>query len=131
MVKPVNDRDKPAIDVDHDPGAVPDAPLSDDLLLDLLDALVDGQGRVPAARVLGVNYRTLSHCCDTRQVSRRMRLALVEFHAARGSVEAEEGIGDAPTNATWMLCGSGWLSWRVKMPTCGSWPMNGLATWRN
>ena len=92
MVKPVNDLDEPAIDVEHEPGADLDTPLSDDLLLDLLDALVDGQGRVPAARVLGVNYRTLSHCCDTRQVSRRMRLALVEFHAARGSVEAEEGM---------------------------------------
>ena len=99
MVKPVNDRDEPAIDVDHDPGAGPDAPLSDDALLDLLDALVDEQGRVPVARVLGVNYRTLSHCCDSRQVSRRMRQALVEFHAARGSGEAEEGVGDVPPDA--------------------------------
>ena len=58
---------------------------------------MEEQGRVPAARVLGVNYRTLSHCCDSRQVSRRMRQALVEFHAVRGSVE--EGVGDAPPNA--------------------------------
>ena len=99
MVKPVNDHDEPAIDVDHDPGAGLDAPLSDGALLDLLDALVDEQGRVPAARVLGVNYRTLSHCCDSRQVSRRMRLVLVDFHHARGSVEAEEGVGDAPPDA--------------------------------
>ena len=99
MVNAVNDRDEPAIDVDHDPGAGLDAPLSDGALLDLLDALVDEQGRVPAARVLGVNYRTLSHCCDSRQVSRRMRHALVEFHAARGSVEAEEGARDAPPDA--------------------------------
>ena len=99
MVKPVNDRDEPAIDVDHDPGAEPEDTLSDDALLDLLDALVDEQGRVPAARVLGVNYRTLSHCCDSRQVSRRMRHALVEFHAARGSVEAEKGAGDVPPDA--------------------------------
>ena len=99
MVKPVNDHDEPAIDVDHDPGAGLDAPLSDGALLDLLDALVDEQGRVPAARVLGVNYRTLSHCCDSRQVSRRMRQALVEFHRARGSGAAEEGVGDVPPDA--------------------------------
>ncbi len=99
MVKPVNDRDDPAIDVKHDPVAEPDATLSDGALLDLLDALVDGQGRVPAARVLGVNYRTLSHCCDSRQVSRRMRQALVDFHRACGSGAAEEGVGDAPPDA--------------------------------
>lgn len=95
----MNDRDQPAIDTEHDPVAEPDAPISDGALLDLLDALVDEQGRVPAARVLGVNYRTLSHCCDSRQVSRRMRQALVDFHAARGSVEVEEGVGNAPLDA--------------------------------
>lgn len=73
MVKPVNDHDEPTLGVDHDPVAEPDTPLSDGALLDLLDARVDGQGRVPAARALGVNYRPLSHCCDSRQVSRRMR----------------------------------------------------------
>ncbi len=95
MVKPVNDHDQPHLEADHDPGKEPDAPLSDDALLDLLDALVEERGRVPAAQVLGVNYRTLSHCCDSRQVSRRMRQALVEFHAARGSADCAKDVGDA------------------------------------
>ncbi len=99
MVKPVNEHDESAINVEHEPGVETEASLSDGALLDLLDALVDQQGRVPAARVLGVNYRTLSYCCDSRQVSRRMRQALVDFHRARGSGAAEEGVGDAPPDA--------------------------------
>ena len=74
------------------------APLSDDALLDLLDALVEERGRVHAAQVLGVNYRTLAFCCDLRRVSRRMRRALVEFRD-RGGVgdgETEVGDGDGP-----------------------------------
>ena len=67
--------------------------LSDDLLLDLLDARVEERGRVPAARVLGVNYRTLASCCDTRQVSRRMRQALADFRE-RGS----DGNGETVTS---------------------------------
>ena len=93
MVNAVNDRDEPAIDLEHDPVAEPETPLSDGALLDLLDALVDQRGRVPAARVLGVNYRTLSHCCDSRQVSRRMRQALVEFRDAGGYGGGEVGNG--------------------------------------
>ncbi len=92
MVNAVNDRDDPVIDVKHDPVGEPDVTLSDGALSDLLDALVDEQGRVPAARVLGVNYRTLSHCCDSRQVSRRMRQALVEFRDRSGD-------GDVPPDA--------------------------------
>ena len=48
-------------------------------LLDLLDALVHDRGRTAAARTLGVNYRTMMNCYDSRRVSRRMRQALVEF----------------------------------------------------
>ncbi len=63
--------------------------------MDLLDALVEGRGRVPAARVLGVNYRTLALCCDSRQVSTRMRRALLEFRVwgsyAGGEAEESEG----------------------------------------
>ena len=56
----------------------------DALLLDLLDALVDDRGRTAAARALGVNYRTLVNCYDSRRVSRRMRQALEEFRDAGG-----------------------------------------------
>ena len=41
----------------------------DALLLDLLDALVNDRGRTAAARDLGVNYRTLVNCWDSRRVS--------------------------------------------------------------
>ncbi len=70
-----------------------DAPLSDGPLLDLLDALVESRGRVAAAEALGVNYRTMMNCYDSRRVSRRMRRALQEFRDARG-VEVEVGDGD-------------------------------------
>ena len=70
-----------------------DAPLSDGPLLDLLDALVESRGKVAAAEALGVNYRTMTNCHDSRRVSRRMRRALQEFRDARG-VETEVGDGD-------------------------------------
>ncbi len=98
MVKALNDDDDDALVAECDPGKEPEAPLSDDALLDLLDALVEERGRVPAAQVLGVNYRTLALCYDTREVSRRMRRALVEFRE-RGGVgggEAGDGDGDGP-----------------------------------
>ena len=56
------------------------APLSDQSLLDLLDALVEDRGKVAAARALGVNYRTMMNCYDSRRVSGRMRRALQECH---------------------------------------------------
>ena len=62
-------------------------------LLDLLDAVVTERGRVPAAEVLGVNYRTLALCCDSREVSRRMRQALLDF---RDSDAADEHGNVAP-----------------------------------
>ena len=70
-----------------------DAPLSDGPLLDLLDALVESRGKVAAAEALGVNYRTMTNCYDSRRVSRRMRRAVQEFRDARG-VEVEVGDGD-------------------------------------
>ena len=48
-------------------------------LLDLLDALVNDRGRVAAAEALGVNYRTVARCQQSRRVSRRMRQVLKEF----------------------------------------------------
>ena len=59
-----------------------DAPLSDDPLLDLLDALVNGRGKVAAAEALGVNYRTMVACHESRHVSRRMRRALEQYRDA-------------------------------------------------
>ena len=98
MVKALNDDGDDAREVGCDPGTEPDAALSDGPLLDLLDALVEERGRVPAAQVLGVNYRTLALCCDTREVSRRMRRALVEFRDRGGSGggETEDGNGEGP-----------------------------------
>ena len=78
---------------DSNPSGEPDSPLSDQPLLDLLDALVDDRGRVAAAKALGVNYRTMMACYDSRQVSRRMRQALVEF---RDSVDfGDDGGAEA------------------------------------
>ena len=73
------------------------APLSDQPLLDLLDALVNDRGRVAAAEALGVNYRTMMACYDSRRVSLRMRQALAEFRDAAGvggDGGAEAGGGD-------------------------------------
>ena len=67
---------------DGDSGDERDFPLSDAPLLDLLDALVNDRGRVAAAEALGVNYRTMMACYDSRHVSRRMRRALEEFRDA-------------------------------------------------
>ena len=70
-----------------------DSPLSDQSLLDLLDTLVESRGKVAAAEALGVNYRTMTNCYDSRRVSRRMRRALQEFRDASG-VEIEVGNSD-------------------------------------
>ena len=75
---------------------------NDGPLLDLLDALVNDRGRTAAARSLGVNYRTLVNCWDSRRVSRRMRQVLEEFRDAGGvgsDVDAEVVDGD-PANDT-------------------------------
>ena len=100
MVKALNDDDDATLAEDHEPVVDADTPLSDDALLDLLDALVEERGRVPAAQVLGVNYRTLALCCDSRQVSRRMRRVLLEFRDRGGDArgEPENGDGDDPSD---------------------------------
>ena len=100
MVNAVNDRDDPVIDVKHDPVGEPDATLSDGALLDLLDALVDERGRVPAARVLGVNCRTPAICCGCRQVSRRTRQALAALRDAGGSTGDKADTGHPDDTAT-------------------------------
>ncbi len=59
--------------------------MSEDLntaLLELLDDLVVDRGRVGAADVLGVNYRTLQHCLNRRRLSRRMREALEHYRSS-------------------------------------------------
>ena len=72
------------VDGDGHPTGGTDSPLSDQPLLDLLDVLVDDLGRVAAAEALGVNYRTLVNCYNSRRVSRRMRQVLQEFRDAGG-----------------------------------------------
>ena len=79
-------------------GRVPEG--EDAPLLDLLDALVDDRGRVAAAEALGVNYRTVARCQQSRRVSQRMRQVLQEFRDAQdaggdgSSVVAGNGVGE-------------------------------------
>ena len=79
---------------DADSGDERDFPLSDAPLLDLLDALVNDRGRVAAAEALGVNYRTMMACYDSRRVSRRMRKALEEFRDAGTREDGGAEAGD-------------------------------------
>ncbi len=78
MVKALNDGDDATLEVECGLGVESDAPLPDAPLSDLLDTLVEERGRLPAAQVLEVNYRTLALSCDSRQVSRRMDAAGVD-----------------------------------------------------
>ena len=75
---------------DPDPVGEQNIPLSDAPLLDLLEALVEQRGKVAASKALGVNYRTMMNCYDSRHVSRRMRQALEEFRDA-GAAESMAG----------------------------------------
>ncbi len=79
-----------------------EAPLSDDPLLDLLDALVEQRGKVAAAEALGVNYRTMVTCHESRHVSRRMRKALAEFRDKHGDGgdEQDDDAGDIVARVT-------------------------------
>ncbi len=79
-----------------------DAPLSDEPLLDLLDALVNDRGKVAAAEALGVNYRTMVTCYESRHVSRRMRRALAEFRDKHvdGGDEQDDEAGDIVARVT-------------------------------
>ena len=73
-------------------------PLSDGSLLDMLDALVNDRGKVAAAEALGVNYRTMMACHESRKVSRRMRKALTGFrdkHGDGGDVQDDDADGSA------------------------------------
>ena len=71
-------------------GTVPEG--EDAPLLDLLDALVDDRGRVAAAEALGVNYRTVARCQQSRRVSRRMRQVLGEFRDSQDAGDAGPGF---------------------------------------
>ena len=72
----------------RDSGDDLNVPLSDDPLLELLDALVEQRGKVAAAEALGVNYRTMVACQESRHVSRRMRRALEGYRdSAIGDVD--------------------------------------------
>ena len=73
-------------------GRVPEG--EDAPLLDLLDALVDERGRVAAAEALGVNYRTVARCQQSRQVSQRMRQVLQEFRDSQGV--GGDGVEESP-----------------------------------
>ena len=79
---------------DGDSGDERDFPLSDAPLLDLLDALVKQRGKVAASEALGVNYRTMVACYDSRHVSRRMRKALEEFRDAGTGDNGGAGVDD-------------------------------------
>ncbi len=101
------DHEEPSVDGSKGAGdgmSIPlsDAPLSDDPLLDLLDALVNDRGKVAAAEALGVNYRTMVTCHESRHVSRRMRKALAEFrdkHVDGGDAQDDEA-GDIVARVT-------------------------------
>ena len=95
------DHEEPSVDGSKGAGdgvSIPlsDAPLSDEPLLDLLDALVNDRGKVAAADALGVNYRTMVTCHESRHVSRRMRRALAEFRDKHGDGgdEQDDEAGD-------------------------------------
>ena len=101
------DHEEPSVDGSKgasDGKSIPlsDAPLSDEPLLDLLDALVNDRGKVAAADALGVNYRTMVTCHESRHVSRRMRKALAEFrdkHVDGGDAQDDEA-GDIVARVT-------------------------------
>ena len=57
---------------------------ADQPLLDLLDALVNDRGPTGAAEALGVNYRTVTRCRQSRRVSQLMRQVLAEFRDSQG-----------------------------------------------
>ena len=105
-MKTVNDYDERVCEAGQNLDIEPDTSLSDDALLELLDALVEERGRVPAAEVLGVNYRTVTRCQQSRRVSQRMRQVLQEFRDAHGvggdgpavggGDVAEDGAGEPP-----------------------------------
>ena len=89
------DPNEPGLEGSNSSGDDGNNPLSDASLLDLLDALVNDRGKVAAAEVLGVNYRTLVACYESRRVSRRMRMALEEYRDTADGDGDEQGGDDA------------------------------------
>ena len=67
---------------------------ADQPLLDLLDALVNDRGRTAAAEALGVNYRTVARCQQSRRISPRMRQVLQEFRNSQGVGDDAPVVGD-------------------------------------
>ena len=66
------------------------------------------RGRVPAAEVLGVNYRTLALCCDSWEASWRMRrVAALEAENA-GMRELVDS-----RRAGWRSWSGAWRSWKA------------------
>ena len=65
----------------------------DQPLLDLLDALVNDRGPTGAAEALGVNYRTVTRCRQSRRVTLRMRQVLQEFRDSRDAGDDGPGVG--------------------------------------
>ena len=59
-----------------------------------LDTLVDDRGRVAAAEALGVNYRTVARCQQSRRVSRRMRQVLQDTCDDAADIGAGDTVGD-------------------------------------
>ena len=60
------------------------------------------RGRVAAAQALGVNYRTMTNCHDSRRVSRRMRQALEKFRDEQDAGGSQDGTavdGEGETEA--------------------------------
>ena len=65
----------------------------DQPLLDLLDALVNDRGPTGAAEALGVNYRTVTRCQQSRRVTQRMRQVLQEFRDSQDAGDDGPGVG--------------------------------------
>lgn len=71
-----------------------DGRAEDELLWAVFQGLVDTHGRTKAARVLGVNYRTVVANLEAGRVSRRMRNALLESQESKAEQPEEtEGRG--------------------------------------
>ncbi|MYC33414.1 MAG: hypothetical protein F4X64_09590 [Chloroflexi bacterium] len=80
-----------------------------------------------------MNYRTLALCCHSRQVSRRMRRALVELRdlGGDGTGETVVGDGDGPPDGNVAALRQRVAELEDKTPSGGSWRMNRHYSWRN
>ena len=76
------------------------ASTEDEHLWTVFQRLVDVHGRTRAARVLGVNYRTVVANLDAGRLSRRMRSAVLEYQESGAAPpEATEGPMGGPEEA--------------------------------